>query len=127
MIASRNKLNTIALLFVTISLVSANADAMEKVAWDSWQLRNPAMAGVMSAATLGVWPKKFGDDLERVDLNAFYAIGDGSLPYVLRHAETAFRVWRGIGFAVLGLICLFFAKRLLLRCWRSLAVRCFDH
>jgi hypothetical protein len=113
-------INTFALILVILFMnTSAQADALKlepgRVAWDSYQFRNPALIGMASAITFGAWPPRFGNDLRPVDINDYTAISNGALPYVKQHADQAFHLWRTVGFFIIGGVCLIFLSK-----WRSL-------
>lgn len=96
-------------VWVAFVVVSSPALAEEAKAWRSWQIDNPAWAGLLAAATLGAWPSRFANDVKAVPVFQVEAIADGALEFSKTHAEKAFRLWRGIGFAaeaaiVLGII-----------------------
>jgi len=71
----------------------------EQRAWTSWQIDNPAWAGMLSAATLTAWPNRFANDLRPAGMFYVNAISDGSVEYAKAHSERAFRFWRNVCFA----------------------------
>lgn len=90
-----------AFVWVLLSVVSSPLFAEEHKAWRSWQIDNPAWAGMLSAMSLGLWPAQFGNDAEAVSVLRVESIADGALPYSRAHAERAFRFWRGLTFTAL--------------------------
>lgn len=88
-------------VWVIVGMLSSPLFAEEHKAWRSWQIDNPAWAGMLSAASLGLWPAQFGNDVEAVPIIRIESIADGALPYSRAHAERAFRFWRGLTFTAL--------------------------
>lgn len=86
-------------VWVILTVVSSPLVAEERKAWRSWQIDNPAWAGLLGAVTLGIWPARFANDVEPALVYQPQAIADGALEYSRTHAERAFRFWRAVGFA----------------------------
>jgi hypothetical protein len=96
----RKRTPILASLFVWVacSVLSSALLAEEPKAWRSWQIDNPAWAGLLSAATLGAWPSHFANDIRPAPVFQVQAIADGALDYTRAHSEKAFRLWRRVGF-----------------------------
>lgn len=111
--SSRAKSGRIALctlfVWVTFTVLSSAAMATQPKAWKSWQIDNPAWTGILSAASFGLWPGTFANDLQPAGMYYVDAISDGAVEYAKAHSARAFRVWRNVTFAaeaalVLGLL-----------------------
>jgi hypothetical protein len=76
----------------------------------SWQYQEPALTGIATAMTLGMWPDHYGGDAQLVRApknlhEARNASGWSELQfhYLKPHAEAIYRTYKHLTFAVLGL------------------------
>jgi hypothetical protein len=77
----------------------------------SWQIQHPALSGLASGLTFGLWPRRYGDDArpERALPVMRQGLGVDAFQYVWAANEPIFRFWRISGVvlvAVAGLLCI---------------------
>ncbi len=104
------------LLMAVPALPAPSASGKDEVV-ASWQIEHPALTGLISGLTLGLWPGEYASDrrVETATFTMHQGYGREAFEYVRRHNERIFRFWRAVGMSLWGVAAAALSFRLLRR------------